>query len=56
MCGNADAITPEEGCRRIAAATAGARYQTLRGVGHAAYIEDPPQYDIALLHFLEDAA
>jgi pimeloyl-ACP methyl ester carboxylesterase len=56
MCGNADAITPEEGCRRIAAAIADARYQTLRGVGHAAYIEDPPQYDIALLHFLEDAA
>ena len=56
MCGNADAITPEAGCRRIAAAIAGARYQTLRGVGHASYVEDPPQYDAALLGFLEGAA
>lgn len=56
VCGNADAVTPQDGCRRVAAAIPGAQYQTLRGVGHAAYIEDPPQYDIALLHFLEQAA
>ena len=56
LCGNADAVTPTDGCRRIAAAIPGARFQTLPGVGHAAYIENPPQYDIALLHFLEEAA
>jgi pimeloyl-ACP methyl ester carboxylesterase len=56
MCGDADTITPEDGCRRIAAAIKGARYETLRGVGHASYIEDPPQYDAALLRFLAAAA
>ena len=56
MCGNADAVTPEDGCRRIAAAIPGAHYETLPGVGHAAYIENPPQYDVALLRFLERAA
>jgi pimeloyl-ACP methyl ester carboxylesterase len=56
MCGDADAVTPEDGCRRIAAAIPGARYETLRGVGHASYIEDPAQYDAALLRFLEAAA
>jgi len=56
MCGNADAITPEDGCRRIAAAIPGAQYETLQGVGHASYIENPPQYDVALLRFLERAA
>jgi pimeloyl-ACP methyl ester carboxylesterase len=55
LCGDADAVTPEDGCRRIAASIAGARYQTLRGVGHASYIEDAPQYDAALLGFLEAA-
>jgi pimeloyl-ACP methyl ester carboxylesterase len=53
LCGSDDAITPEDGCRRIAAAIAGARYQTLGGVGHAGYIEDAPQYDAALRDFLD---
>jgi pimeloyl-ACP methyl ester carboxylesterase len=56
LCGDADAVTPEDGCRRIAASITGARYQTLRGVGHASYIEDPPQFDAALLGFLEAAS
>jgi pimeloyl-ACP methyl ester carboxylesterase len=56
ICGSADAVTPEAGCRRVAAAIPGAQYETLPGVGHASYIENPPQYDTALLRFLERAA
>ncbi|MEJ0067883.1 MAG: alpha/beta fold hydrolase [Pseudomonadota bacterium] len=56
MCGDADAVTPEDGCRRVAAAIADARYETLPGVGHASYIENAPQYDAAVLRFLERAS
>ena len=41
MCGSADTVTPEEGCRKIAAACPGARYLTLPGLGHAGYVEAP---------------
>lgn len=54
--GDEDAITPEDGCRRIAQAIPGARYETLSGVGHASYIENPPQFDAALLRFIGAAS
>lgn len=49
MCGGADTVTPEEGCRRIAAAIPGATYRTLEGLGHACYVEGPAVFNAALL-------
>ena len=54
LCGTADQVTPEEGCKRIAAAIAGARYQSLLGPGHACYIEAPGPFEQALLRFVAD--
>ena len=40
-CGNEDIITPEAGCKAIAAAFPRAEYRTLPGIGHAPQIEAP---------------
>lgn len=40
-CGSADTVTPEAGCREIAAAFASAAYRTLPGLGHASQAEGP---------------
>ena len=53
MCGSEDKITPEDGCRKIADAYAKARYHTLPGVGHASYVEQPDQFNRAILSFVE---
>jgi pimeloyl-ACP methyl ester carboxylesterase len=55
LCGSADTVTPEGGCRRVAASI-GARYETLSGLGHASYVENPPLFDAALLRFLEESS
>jgi pimeloyl-ACP methyl ester carboxylesterase len=47
-----DKVTPEDGCRRIAAAVPGARYVSLTGPGHASYVEDPTAFDTQVLLFL----
>jgi len=52
LCGSGDTVTPEDGCKRIAAAIPGARYETLHGPGHACYIESPGPFDAAVLGFL----
>jgi pimeloyl-ACP methyl ester carboxylesterase len=52
LCGSADTVTPEAGCRAVAAAIAGARYETIHGPGHACYIEAPGPFDDAVLRFL----
>jgi pimeloyl-ACP methyl ester carboxylesterase len=52
LCGGADPITPEADCRGVAAAIPGARYETLAGLGHALYVEDPTRFDAAVLCFL----
>ena len=56
MCGSADTVTPEEGCREVAAAIAGATYRTLPGLGHASYVEGPELFNAALGEFLRDQA
>jgi pimeloyl-ACP methyl ester carboxylesterase len=53
MCGSADLVTPEEGCRRIAAAVADGSYRTLQGLGHASYVENPAMFNDALAGFLD---
>lgn len=50
--GSADTVTPEDSCRRIAAAMPNAQYVSLPGLGHACYIEDAHAFDTALLTFL----
>ena len=42
-CGTEDIITPEAGCRAIAAAFPRAQYRSLPGLGHVPHIEDPGQ-------------
>ena len=41
MCGSKDTVTPEDGCRKVAAAFANSSYETLPGLGHASYVESP---------------
>ena len=38
-CGSEDAVTPEAGCRRIAAAFPRAEYRSLPGIGHVPHME-----------------
>ena len=40
-CGSEDVVTPEAGCKQIAAAFPRAEYRTLPGLGHVPHIEDP---------------
>jgi pimeloyl-ACP methyl ester carboxylesterase len=55
LCGSADTVTPEDGCRRIAASIPGARYEAIAGPGHSCYIEAPGPFNAALLRFLGEA-
>ncbi len=41
VCGSEDRVTPEAGCREIAAAFAKSSYRTLPGLGHASQAEGP---------------
>lgn len=41
MGSSGDTVTPESGCREIAAARPGIRYESLAGPGHASYVEAP---------------
>jgi pimeloyl-ACP methyl ester carboxylesterase len=56
LCGGADTVTPEAGCRAIAAAIPGARCEILAGLGHALYVEDPASFDAAVLRFIAGVA
>jgi pimeloyl-ACP methyl ester carboxylesterase len=53
LCGSADTITPEKGCRKVAAAYSEADYKTLPGVGHASYVENPNQFNQTILSYVE---
>jgi pimeloyl-ACP methyl ester carboxylesterase len=50
-CGSADSVTPEAGCREIAAAFARGAYRTLPGLGHAAQAEGPDQVNAMIRGF-----
>ncbi len=52
LCGTADTVTPEAGCKRIAAAIPGARYEAIIGPGHSCYIEAPGPFNEAVLRFI----
>jgi len=53
MGGSEDTVTPEAGCREVAAAFRNAEYRTLPGVGHASYVENPCQFNDILLEYLD---
>ena len=52
MCGSADTVTPEALARTIAAAIPGAAYNSLPGLGHASYVENPDIFDAPLRDFI----
>jgi pimeloyl-ACP methyl ester carboxylesterase len=54
LCGSEDTVTPEEGCRKVAAALPNGVYRTLPGLGHASYVESPQMVADALKNFLQD--
>ena len=41
VCGSEDTVTPEAGCKQVAAAYPGGEYRSLPGLGHISHIEDP---------------
>jgi pimeloyl-ACP methyl ester carboxylesterase len=53
VCGSADSVTPEEGCRRVAAAFPNAQYRTLPGLGHASYVESPQMVAQEITQFFD---
>src|SRR5262249_50139981 len=54
--GTADGITRVEECRAAAAMFAKASYETIDGVGHALYIEQPARINQILTRLAHDAA
>lgn len=50
-CGSADTVTPEPGCREIAAAFPNGAYRTLPGLGHASQIEGPAEVNEMISRF-----
>ena len=55
-CGSADTVTPEPGCRKIAASCMHADYRSLPGLGHACYVESPDAVLALLRGFWKDQA
>jgi pimeloyl-ACP methyl ester carboxylesterase len=52
MGGSEDTVTPEEGCRAVAAAFRNAEYRTLPGVGHASYVENGKQFNEMIVDYV----
>ena len=51
-CGAEDIITPEAGCKQIAAAFPKAEYRSLPGLGHVPHIEDPRKINELIAEFV----
>lgn len=51
VCGSEDRITPEAGCKAVAAAFPNAQYRSLPGIGHCAQLEDPSGVNAMLAAF-----
>jgi pimeloyl-ACP methyl ester carboxylesterase len=51
-CGTEDVITPEAGCKAIAAAFPKAEYRSLPGLGHAPHVEDPAKINAVIREFV----
>jgi pimeloyl-ACP methyl ester carboxylesterase len=41
LCGTEDTVTPEAGCKKVAAAYPKGEYRALPGLGHISHVEDP---------------
>ena len=53
MCGPADTVTPEDRSKKIASTYPNGYYQSLPGVGHASYVENPTLFNSTVIKFLE---
>lgn len=53
VCGSEDTVTPEDGCRQVAAVMNHAEYRTLPGLGHVSYVENPDMFNAEIRRFLE---
>lgn len=53
LCGELDRVTPPDACRALAEEI-GAPFVALPGVAHACYVENPAQFDAALLAALQE--
>jgi pimeloyl-ACP methyl ester carboxylesterase len=51
-CGSEDTVTPETGCKAIAAAFPRAEYRSLPGIGHAPHIEAPERINALIREFV----
>jgi pimeloyl-ACP methyl ester carboxylesterase len=51
-CGSEDTVTPEAGCKAIAAAFPRAEYRSLPGIGHAPHIEAPERINALIRAFV----
>ena len=51
-CGGEDIVTPEAGCRSVAAAFPRAEYRSLPGIGHVPHIEAPQTVDELIRRFV----
>ncbi len=53
-CGTVDTITPEAGCRALAAAFANCQYHAIPGAGHASNIDQPARVNALIERFAMD--
>jgi pimeloyl-ACP methyl ester carboxylesterase len=51
VCGSEDTVTPEAGCKKIAAAYPQGEYRSLPGLGHVSHMEDPALLNRLLAEF-----
>ena len=49
-----DTVTPEAGCKAIAAAFPKARYVSIEGPGHASYVEAPGEINTRIEEFARE--
>jgi pimeloyl-ACP methyl ester carboxylesterase len=51
VCGTADTVTPEAGCKQVAQAYPEGKYRSLPGLGHVSHIEDPASLNPIIADF-----
>lgn len=52
--GDEDWVTPEDECRKVAAACKDSRFHAIEGAGHASYVEKPDRFNQCLLEFFAE--
>jgi len=52
VCGTEDTVTPEAGCKKVAAAYPKGEYRSLPGLGHVSHMEDPALINALIAGFV----